>query len=209
MKRSLDIVIASVGLVIFCPLMIIVGIVIKIDTPGPVFFRQTRVGRLERPFTIYKFRTMVHCLKKTSENIMVTASGDSRITRVGNVLREWKIDEVPQLVNVLLGDMSLVGPRPEVPQFVEYYSCEQRRILFSVKPGITDPATIAYIDEERMLSGIRNVEEIYVNEILPKKFELYNEYISKRDIVLDFKILVLTIMRILFRPRERAPDGER
>jgi lipopolysaccharide/colanic/teichoic acid biosynthesis glycosyltransferase len=165
-----------------------------------VFFRQVRVGLHGKPFRILKFRTMV--ADAEAKGPMVTAAQDSRITPLGAWLRKTKLDELPQLVNVLLGEMSLVGPRPEVPGYVAFYSDEQRRIFTSMKPGITDYAAIVFRNESEELNGVDDPVEYYRTRILPRKFELYQRYHREQSVWVDLRILVMTILAILGRDQE-------
>ena len=173
-KRIFDIVASLCGLIILSPMLIIVAICIKLDSKGPVFFKQKRVGKNKRIFEIYKFRTMVTDAEKLGKQI--TVGNDSRITRVGKFIRKCKLDEFPQLINVLKGEMSLVGPRPEVPRYVELYDEYEEQILL-VQPGITDYASIEFRNENEILGNSSNPEETYIEEIMPTKIELNMKYI--------------------------------
>ncbi|MFQ5709795.1 MAG: SDR family NAD(P)-dependent oxidoreductase [bacterium] len=194
-KRSFDILVSFVGLVLTLPFFLILGILIKCDSRGPVFFKQIRVGKNKKPFTIFKFRTMV--ASPQFNGLQVTPEQDSRITSVGKWLRKFKLDELPQLWNVLKGDMSMVGPRPEVPKYVAYYD-ERERLVFNVRPGVTDLASIYYRDEGELLPP-KNTEEFYVQRILPEKLRLNLNYMYNRGFWFDLKILVCTIL-ISFLP---------
>ncbi|MBL4930257.1 MULTISPECIES: sugar transferase [Clostridium] len=191
-KRFFDFFLSLVGLVILSPILIVVCILIKLDSKGPVFFMQTRVGKDEEYFKIFKFRTMVVDAEKQGKQI--TVGKDSRITKVGAVLRKYKIDELPQLINVLIGNMSLVGPRPEVPKYVDLYTDDQKKVLH-VKPGITDLASIKYRDENDILATVENPEEYYINTIMKDKINLNLEYINASNILLDFMIIIRTIIK--------------
>ncbi len=193
LRRSVDIMASLIGVVVLFPLFILVGIAIKWDSPGPVFYRARRVGRYGREFRLWKFRTMV--ADAESQGPGITASGDSRITRVGHFLRRTKIDELPQLVNVLLGDMSLVGPRPEDPRYVALYTSEQRKIL-EVRPGITSAASLAYRHEEQLLSG-DDWEEVYRNQVLPDKLAIDLNYLEHRTFLSDIQLIFRTIIAVV------------
>lgn len=193
LKRLFDIVTSFCGIVILFPLIVIVSILIKLTSKGPVLFKQVRVTKNGRLFKIYKFRTM----RENSEgNKQITVGNDSRITGVGHILRKTKLDELPQLFNVLKGEMSLVGPRPEVPKYVELYTEEQREIL-KVSAGITDYASIYFSNESELLGEAENPEEFYIKKIMPYKIELNKKYIKEIGIVTDIKLIILTILKIL------------
>ena len=193
-KRLIDIVASLVGLVLLSPVLIAVSILVKCTSPGPILYWQDRVGRGEKMFRIAKFRSMVAGADKKGPSI--TSSGDARVTRLGAILRKFKLDEFPQLWNVLRGEMSLVGPRPELPQYVANYTGEQRRV-FSVRPGITDIASIRYRHEEELLGQSQNPEEFYRNVVLPQKLELNLRYIKQLSLSCDAKLIYLTL-RSLF-----------
>lgn len=190
-KRLFDLFWASLGLVVLSPLFLVVAAWIKLDSAGPVFFRQTRVGRFEKPFRIYKFRTMEADAEK--KGLQLTAGKDPRITPSGEFLRRTKIDELPQLINVVKGEMSLVGPRPEVPKYVEYYPDEAKKIVFTLRPGITDYAAILFRNENEILEGAEDPEGTYLKQILPEKIALYLKYAKGRTFWLDFRLILGTI----------------
>lgn len=193
LKRLFDIVASFCGIVILFPLIVIVSILIKLTSKGPVLFKQIRVTKNGKLFKIYKFRTM----RENSEgNKQITVGNDSRITGIGHILRKTKLDELPQLFNVLKGEMSLVGPRPEVPKYVELYTKEQREIL-KVSAGITDYASIYFSNESELLGEAENPEEFYIKKIMPYKIELNKKYIKEIGIVTDIKLIILTILKIL------------
>lgn len=192
-KRAFDTVVASLGLLVLSPLFLVVALLIKCDSPGPVFFRQDRIGRQFRPFLICKFRTMVQDAHRKWAPI--TVAGDSRITRVGRFLRRTKIDELPQLINVLKGEMSVVGPRPEIRQYVDLFRQDYAELL-TVRPGITDLASLKYRDEAAMLGRSQNPEEEYVNRILPDKIRLSKEYLQRSSILYDLSIILKTLLRL-------------
>lgn len=191
-KRAFDFVCAVFGLVVLLPLFGLVALAIKLDSPGPVFFRGERVGLHGKPFRIFKFRTMV--VNAAQEGPGITTRDDARITRVGRLLRKYKIDELPQLFNVLRGEMSLVGPRPEDPRYVAHYTPAQRRVL-EVRPGITSPATLQYHHEDRLLTS-EDLEAIYLNQLMPRKLAIELEYLDRRTWFTDFKIILQTIVAI-------------
>jgi lipopolysaccharide/colanic/teichoic acid biosynthesis glycosyltransferase len=194
-KQAFDIIVAFVGLLFLSPLLLLVALLIKIDSRGPVFFRQERIGRAFRPFLIYKFRTMVEDASRKGGSI--TFGRDPRITRVGRVLRKTKIDELPQLINVLRGEMSFVGPRPEVRQYVELFRQDYEEIL-KVLPGITDLASLRYRHEADILGRSENPEEEYVGRVLPEKIRLAKEYVRQASLFLDVTLIFKTILK-LFR----------
>jgi lipopolysaccharide/colanic/teichoic acid biosynthesis glycosyltransferase len=195
MKRGFDIVIAFAGLVLLFPLLCLAALLVKLDSPGPIFFRQERMGRKLRPFLIYKFRTMVHDAPHKGRPITVGA--DPRITRVGRILRKTKLDELPQLFNVLKGDMSFVGPRPEVRQYVELFRQDYEEIL-QVRPGITDLASLTYRHEADILGRAEHPEEEYVQSILPDKIQLAKEYLRRSSLLFDVTLICKTLLK-LFR----------
>ena len=173
--------------------MIIIAILIKLDSKGPIFFKQVRVTKNGREFKIFKYRTMKIDSDKFSQ---ITVGKDSRITKVGDFLRKYKLDEIPQLINVLIGDMSLVGPRPEVPKYVALYTEEQREIL-KVRAGITDYASIEFSNENDILANETDPEKAYIEKIMPRKIELNKKYLSEISVMTDIKIILLTIKKIL------------
>ena len=173
--------------------MIIIAILIKLDSKGPIFFKQVRVTKNGREFKIFKYRTMKIGSDKYSQ---ITIGKDSRITKVGDFLRKYKLDEIPQLINVLIGDMSLVGPRPEVPKYVALYTKEQREIL-KVRAGITDYASIEFSNENDILANETDPEKAYIEKIMPRKIELNKKYLSEISVMTDIKIILLTIKKIL------------
>ena len=193
LKRILDIVSSLFGLIVLSSFMLIIAILIKIDSKGPVFFKQVRVTKNGREFKIFKYRTMKIGSDKYSQ---ITIGKDSRITKIGDFLRKYKLDEIPQLINVLLGDMSLVGPRPEVPKYVALYTEEQREIL-KVRAGITDYASIEFSNENDILANEADPEKAYIEKIMPRKIELNKKYLSEISVMTDIKIILLTIKKIL------------
>lgn len=196
-SRALDIAASAVGLVLASPVLLTAAVAVRLDSPGPILFRQRRVGRGFRPFDILKFRSMVH--DETQRGGQITADGDQRITRVGRWLRKTKVDELPQLWNVLRGEMSLVGPRPEVPRYVEMFRGAYEEIL-RVRPGITDLASVHYIDESALLARAADPEAEYVERILPEKIALAREYLEHASVTYDLKLMVRTVV-VLLRSR--------
>ena len=196
MKRILDILVSLVGLICLFPLLLLAAVLIKLDSRGPIFFRQERIGMRFRPFQILKFRTMVQDSSTRGQSI--TVGQDPRITRVGWFLRKTKIDELPQLINVLRGEMTFVGPRPEVPQYVELFRQDYEEIL-KVRPGITDLASIKYSDEAALLGQSENPEEEYVTRVLPDKINLGKEYIRRSSILFDLTLMFKTFLRLFDR----------
>jgi lipopolysaccharide/colanic/teichoic acid biosynthesis glycosyltransferase len=194
-RRTIDIAASAAGLVVLSPVLAVIAIGIRRDSPGPVIFRQTRVGRYGRTFTLYKFRTMYVDNRGTA----VTARGDSRITPIGKRLRATKLDELPQLANVLLGDMSLVGPRPEVPIFASRWPEDDRRVILTVRPGITDPVTYELRNEEGLLAAAPDPEIYYERVLLPKKAREYAEYVSNRTLLQDLGTVMKTL-RVVAEP---------
>jgi lipopolysaccharide/colanic/teichoic acid biosynthesis glycosyltransferase len=192
-KRFLDIVISTYGLIILSPIFLLIAVIIKLYSPGPVFYKARRVGRLGRTFTLYKFRSMVVNADKNGPH--VTHAGDNRITPIGRFLRRTKLDELPQLYNVMKGDMSLVGPRPEDPHYVALYTQEQQKVLW-IRPGITGAASVEFRNEEQMLKG-DNWEKQYVEEVLPTKLAVDLEYAKKPTVMRDISILVKTVQVLL------------
>ena len=193
LKRIFDIILSLFGLIILLPFMLIIAIFIKLDSKGTVFFKQVRVTKNGREFKIFKYRTMRVGSDKYSQ---ITVGKDDRITKIGSFLRKYKLDEIPQLINVLIGDMSLVGPRPEVPKYVALYTDEQKEIL-KVRAGITDYASIEFSNENDLLASEEDPEKAYIKKVMPKKIELNKKYISEISMLTDIKIILLTIKKIL------------
>jgi lipopolysaccharide/colanic/teichoic acid biosynthesis glycosyltransferase len=189
MKRALDLVGSAVGIAFLLPLFAAVGAAVKLSSPGPVLYRAERVGRFGKPFHLLKFRTM-----RVEPGPRITRHGDPRVTRVGRFLRRTKLDELPQLFNVLRGEMSLVGPRPEDPRYVALYSAEQRAVL-EVPPGITSPASVQYRNEESLLAG-EEWEEHYRTRIMPEKLRIELDYLRRRTMVSDLQLIVRTIISV-------------
>lgn len=193
-KRAMDIVLSACALAILWPLLLLIALAIWIDDPGPVFYRQVRVGRNGKTFRIFKFRSMV--MDADKKGLAITVGRDSRITRVGAVLRKTKLDELAQLLNVLFGQMSFVGPRPEVPKYVELYTPYQRQVLL-VRPGITDYASIAYRNENDLLAGAPNPEAMYIKQIMPDKIELNMKYLREISPLADIRLILKTIVAVI------------
>mgnify|MGYP000666363737 FL=1 len=192
-KRIFDIVSSLIALVIFSPLIIIISLWIALDSRGGVFYRQIRVGKNQKEFGLYKFRSMRPNSDKAGQ---ITVGNDSRVTKVGKFIRKFKIDEVPQLINILKGDMSVVGPRPEVPKYVNMYSEEQLKVL-SVLPGLTDYASIEYLDEQKILGASEDPDKAYIEEVMPAKLKLNLKYIADRGFWLDIKLVFRTVGKII------------
>ncbi|MGE5452691.1 MAG: sugar transferase [Acidobacteriota bacterium] len=194
-KRLFDWLMASLGLLALGPLLLLIALAVKLDSPGPVFFRQERVGRFGKPFRIHKFRTMRH--DPAGQGLQITVGADTRITRVGGILRRTKLDELPQLIDVWLGTMSLVGPRPEVPRYVAHYPSDMKDKVLSVRPGITDIASIEYKDESAVLARARDPEQAYIQEVMPHKLALAASYVDQASVWMDIKLIVRTIWAIV------------
>ncbi|MDR0458209.1 MAG: sugar transferase [Burkholderiaceae bacterium] len=203
-KRALDVLLAALGLALLAPLLAFIALRVRRDAPGPVFFRQERVGRGGRLFRIHKFRTM-HIANGGPQ---ITAAGDARITASGQWLRRGKLDELPQLIDVLRGDMSLVGPCPEVPRYMALYPDDVRRAVLSVRPGMTDRAAIEFRDEERLLAAARargeDPERVYVRDVLPVKQRYYLDYVRRHNMAGDLRIIARTLLALL---GARAPQS--
>ncbi|HYC49728.1 MAG TPA: sugar transferase [Gemmatimonadaceae bacterium] len=200
-KRALDVIVSAIGLVLLAPLLASVAVLIRIGSPGPIFFRQERVGQHGRRFRIHKFRTMYDA--RTEAGRSITVGADPRITQIGAFLRRYKLDELPQLIDVLRGDLSLVGPRPEVPAYVECYSDADRAVVLSVRPGITDRASIEFSNESELLATAKDPHSFYVNEVLPVKLRYYREYVASRSMLGDLRIIRDTFGKVFFA-RSRA-----
>lgn len=195
-KRLFDWLASTFGLLLLAPVLVLLAVWIKLDSPGPVFFRQERVGRGGKLFRIHKFRTMVTDAER--RGLQITVGADARVTRVGQWLRKYKLDELPQLLDVWLGHMSLVGPRPEVPRYVACYPADVRDVVLSVRPGITDRASIEFKDENEILGRAADPHLAYVNEVLPIKLRYYVDYVAQQSFVSDISIILDTV-RVLVR----------
>jgi lipopolysaccharide/colanic/teichoic acid biosynthesis glycosyltransferase len=194
-KRLFDLVFATLGLVLGAPLFLLIALWIKLDSPGPVFFRQERIGRFGVPFRIHKFRTMTHDAAQRGPQITVGA--DARITRVGAWLRRTKLDELPQLIDVLRGAMSVVGPRPEVPRYVAIYPRELRDKVLSVRPGITDFASVQFRDESALLARAADPEREYAEVVMPAKLVLAAQYVDQASLATDLRLIGRTLKALL------------
>ncbi len=193
MKRLFDIFFSTSGLIILLPLFVAVAMLVMFDSKGAVFFKQERVGRNFRSFNIIKFRTMV--VAAENKGPQITVGGDKRVTKIGKILRRYKIDELPQLLNILMGDMSFVGPRPEVRKYVELYKADYEKLL-QMRPGITDPSSLKYSKEEDVLSLSKNWEDDYINKVLPEKIKLSLRYVDNRNILTDLSLIFKTIIKV-------------
>ena len=193
-KRVFDVFVSLILLLVIWPILLILAIIIKIDSPGPVFFRQERVTKYGRRFRIFKFRTMVNNADKMGS--LVTTKNDSRVTKVGSVIRKTRIDELPQLFNIFLGDMTLVGTRPEVVKYVDRYTDEMKATLL-LPAGVTSEASICYKDEEKLLENAENADDTYVNEILPEKMKYNLKAIEKFNFFSDIKTMFRTVIAVL------------
>lgn len=196
LKRAFDFIFAFLGLIILSPVLLAVAVWIKLDSKGGIFFRQQRVGLQGELFAIHKFRTM---REDTEQQSRLTVGKDSRITSSGQFLRKSKIDELPQLIDVVLGKMSLVGPRPEVPEFMDLYPQEQRDKILSVRPGMTDKASIEMVDENEILGQYDDPRQAYIDVIMPMKSKFYLDYVDNQSVMGDIKIIFLTIQKIISR----------
>lgn len=190
-KRIFDLFASGFGLLVLSPVFLLIAASIKLDSPGPIFFRQERVGQFGKIFRIHKFRTMVTNAEK--KGLQITVGADARVTRTGAILRKYKLDELAQLIDVFIGDMSLVGHRPEVPKYVDYYPTESRNIILSVKPGITDWASIEYKDENEILGRAIDPHKAYIEEVLPIKIGYYLDYVKNRSLIGDIRIIFATL----------------
>jgi len=195
LKRFFDIIFSFFGLILTLPLLVIIAILIKLDSRGPVFYRGMRIGQFGKTFKIFKFRTMVQNAELLGGPS--TTLDDSRLTKIGKFLRKYKLDELPQLINVLKGEMSLVGPRPEVKMYVNMMAEEERKTILSIKPGMTDLASLWDFREEEVLKGSSDPEKTYMEKIRPKKIQLQLEYVKSRSFLLDLKIIFKTLIRLI------------
>ena len=193
-KRLFDLFFVIPGLLLLAPVLLTIALIIKLKDGGDVMFKQVRVGQHGKNFEVLKFRTMVLNAEKLGDK--VTTGDDPRITPIGHILRKYKFDELPQLINVLKGEMSLVGPRPEVPEYVEFYPDDVRNIVLSVPPGMTDRASIEFVNENELLNGSKDPVDDYKNKVLPIKLEYYVDYVKRRSLYLDFTLIIKTIVAI-------------
>jgi lipopolysaccharide/colanic/teichoic acid biosynthesis glycosyltransferase len=194
LKRLFDIFFSGMGLIILSPVLLLLAIWIKIDSKGPVFYKQTRVGKNNKQFLLYKFRSMI--IDADKKGLLTVGGKDTRITASGYFIRKYKLDELPQLINVLSGDMSIVGPRPEVPKYVALYNEDQKKVL-DIRPGISDWASINFSNENELLSKAENPELFYISEIMPQKLAINLNYLRNRNLWVDTKIIFFTIKKIL------------
>jgi len=193
-KRLFDVVVSGIALLLLSPLLVVLGILVKLDSPGPALFRQERVGRYGRPFRIHKFRTMRE--GERAPALQLTVGNDPRITRFGAFLRRYKLDELPQLLDVFVGHMSFVGPRPELSTYVMRYPEEVRTHILSVRPGITDPSSIEFRDENVLLATATDPERMYVEEILPRKLASSRRYLEGRSLLTDIRLIWRTLRHV-------------
>ncbi len=196
-KRLFDLLVSALALLLLAPLLLLLALVVRLDSPGPVFFRQQRVGRGGVPFNIHKFRTMV--ADAPQRGLALTVGNDARITRSGAWLRRTRLDELPQLIDVLQGHMSLVGPRPEVPRYVQYYPPGLRERALAVRPGITDPSSLAFLDEATLLAAAADPEREYIDHILPRKLQAAADYAAHASLWTDLRVIVRTLRLLLGR----------
>ncbi len=194
-KRIFDLIFVIPGIFILSPVFLVIALLIKRDSNGPVLFKQKRVGLHGKPFKVLKFRTMV--VDAEQKGAKVTTGGDPRITPSGQWLRKYKLDELPQLINVLKGEMSLVGPRPEVPEYVEFYTDKQKQTVLSVPPGITDIASIEFRNENELLADSKDPVKDYKEKVLPIKLSYYKQYVKERSLWLDFTLILKTVVAII------------
>jgi len=192
MKRVFDFLFAFIFLLLLLPLFLILMVAISLGSKGGAFFSQERVGKKEKVFTLHKFRSM---RQTSNDKLQLTVEGDNRITGIGKLIRKTKLDELPQLWNILIGDMSFIGPRPEVSKYVKLYSSEQKKVL-SVRPGLSDPASLAFMNEAELLAQSKDPESSYINDIMPKKLQMNLDYIQNRTLLSDFGMIFKTIGKI-------------
>ncbi len=193
-KRAFDIVFSALGLILLAPILLLIAILIKLDSKGPVLFIQGRVGKNNKDFNIYKFRTMR--IQSEKGGLLTLGNNDSRITKIGYFLRRYKIDEFPQLINILKGDMSFVGPRPELRYYVNFYNEDDMKI-FQVRPGITGLASLKYRNEVELLKAAKDPETFFIETIIPDKLKFNKEYIRRRNFFFDLKLIALTIVKVI------------
>jgi len=195
-KRIFDLILSIPSFIILSPIFLIASILIKIETPGTVTFAQERIGRGGKSFKLYKFRTMVKDASKIGP--LITTKNDPRITKIGRLLRKFKIDEMLQIANIIKGDMSVIGPRPEIKKYIDVFKKDYEEVL-KIKPGMTDYALIAFRNEEEILAKFNDIEEGYIKEVMPEKIKLYKKYMDEMSLLTDIKIFFLTIWEILKR----------
>lgn len=201
-KRAFDLLGAGAALLLLAPLLLLIALVVRLDSPGPVFFRQERVGRHGQTFRIHKFRTMV--ADAPQRGLALTVGADPRITRSGRWLRRTRLDELPQLLDVLRGRMSLVGPRPEVPRYVAHYPPGLRERALAVRPGITDPSSLQFLDEDRLLAAAADPEREYIEHILPRKLQAAADYAARASLWSDLQVLARTLQLLWRRGRQQG-----
>ena len=194
LKRLFDVVLSLIGLIAILPILLIIAIIIKLDSKGPVLFIQGRVGKNNKDFNIYKFRTMR--VESNKKGLLTLGNNDSRVTKIGYFLRRYKIDELPQLINIIKGDMSFVGPRPELRYYVNFYNADDM-IIFEVRPGITGLASLKYRNEVELLKAAENPEEFFIKTIIPDKLKFNKMYIEKQNFFFDLKLILLTVIKVL------------
>ena len=199
LKRSFDIFFSVIGLILLSPVFLIMAIWIKCDSYGPVFYKQTRVGKNGKFFLLYKFRSMR--VGSDKEGLLTVGEKDPRITRSGKFIRKFKLDEFPQLINVLRGEMSIVGPRPEVPKYVALYNEEQREAL-NIRPGISDWSSIRFSNENELLAQAENSEDFYISEVMPEKLKMNLEYVRSNNFWIDLKIIFMTMKKIASKEKK-------
>lgn len=199
LKRSFDIFFSVIGLILLSPVFLIMAIWIKCDSYGPVFYKQTRVGKNGKIFLLYKFRSMR--VGSDKEGLLTVGEKDPRITRSGKFIRKFKLDEFPQLINVLRGEMSIVGPRPEVLKYVALYNEEQREVL-NIRPGISDWSSIRFSNENELLAHAENSEDFYISEVMPEKLKMNLEYVRSNNFWIDLKIIFMTMKKIVSKEKE-------
>ena len=197
-KRGFDLLVCAAALITLWPLLLVIGLMIRLDSPGQALFRQERIGRFGRPFRILKFRTMR--AETGQSGPLIAAADDARVTRIGRWLRATKLDELPQVFNVLKGDMSIVGPRPEVAKYVALYPAADREVVLSVRPGITDEAAVEFRDEGELLAAADDPERLYAEEILPRKLAFYGKYVRDRSFAGDLRLIWRTVRAVLGSP---------
>ncbi|AUP77279.1 sugar transferase [Flavivirga eckloniae] len=194
LKRSFDVIFSIIGLTLLSPILLLIAVLIKLDSKGPVFFVQGRVGKDNIDFNIFKFRTMR--VQSQKKGLLTLGNNDSRVTKIGYFLRRYKIDEFPQLINILKGDMSFVGPRPELRHYVNFYSNDDMKI-FVVRPGITGLASLKYRNEVELLKAAEDPEDFFINTIIPDKLKFNKEYIKKRNFFFDLKLICITVVKVI------------
>ena len=197
LKRLFDLLFSLLGLILLSPLFLFIAVLIKLDSSGPVFFRQVRIGLHQRPFLIHKYRTM--SAHDPVADLQLTLIADPRITRIGRILRKYRLDELPQLIDVFLGRMSIVGPRPEVPRYVSYYPREYTDLIFSVRPGITDRSALAFKDEASLLAASSDPVGTYISEVIPVKCNYHINYVKTRTFLGDIRIIFDTFLSLYLK----------